>query len=78
MNTIICVPADSDNKLFMKDVRIDGQKLFVKYRSTYNNIPFRETELIPVDSGKNLAITGNDGTVLFRFSSTWISKLIDV
>lgn len=77
MGTICCIPSDNENNLFIKDARIDGQSIFVKYRSTYNDIPFIETELIFVDSGKNLAITGSNGTVLFRFSAAWVNKLIE-
>lgn len=77
-NTICSIPADnSGNKLLLKDFREENQKMFIKYRSTFNDIPFRDTELIPVDDGNNLAITGDDGTVLFRFSVAWIGKLID-
>lgn len=75
--TICCIPADNNgNKLWIKDFREDGKRAFVKYRSTYNDIPFMETELFAVDGGKNLVITGSDGTVLFRFSVGWINKLM--
>ena len=60
------IPADNQgNKLILKDYRRqkDG-RMFLKYRSTWNDIPFRETEVFLVDSGKNLAILGGDGTVL--------------
>jgi hypothetical protein len=49
-------------------------RFFIKYKSTYNDIPFIKTEIYLVDEGKNFAITGNDGTVLWRFSINWISK----
>ena len=79
MNGIVMIPADSNgNKLFLKDVRIDDKcRLFVKYKSTFNDMPFFEVELFSVDSGKNFAICGDDGTVLYRFSAFWIQKLID-
>lgn len=77
-NTICSIPADNaGNMLLIKDFKEENGKIFIKYRSTFNDIPFRETELIPVDNGKNMAITGDDGTVLFRFSAAWIGKLID-
>jgi len=76
MNTaILCIPADDEgNKLFIKDLREDNKKLFVKYKSTFNDIPFSETELFHVDD--NYVITGSDGTVLWRFSKEWLEKLI--
>jgi hypothetical protein len=77
MQTIACIPADaSGNKLWLKDFKIENNRTFIKYRSTYNQIPFEEVEIFLVDEGKNFVITGDDGTVLFRFSSQWINKLI--
>jgi len=76
MGTIAFIPADNvGNKLFLKDVRKDGNKTLIKYRSTYNDIPFIETEIYPADDGRNYVITGDDGTVLWRFSAQWIEKL---
>ena len=71
------IPADSNgNKLFIKDLRIDDkQRMFVKYKSTYNDIPFVETQIFGVDNGQNCAICGDDGTVLYRFSTAWLSSL---
>ena len=77
MKTICCIPADnSGNKLWIKDFRRDGERFYVKYRSTYNDIPFMETDIYPVDGGKNMVITGSDGTVLFRFSIEWIKNFM--
>lgn len=70
---IVCIPADKTNKLFLKDFRQEKERLFVKYKSTYNDIPFQETEIYIVD--ENFVITGDDGTVLYRFSPFWIEKL---
>ena len=77
MSNIAMIPADSNgNKLFLKNVRIDEKgRLFVKYKSTFNDMPFFEVELFSVDSGKNFAICGDDGTVLYRFSVLWIQKI---
>ena len=76
MTTIVCIPADNiGNKLFLKDLRKDGVRFFVKYKSTYNDIPFQETELFTVDNGKNCVITGDDGTVLWRIPNEMINKL---
>lgn len=46
----------------------------IKYRSSYNDIPFIETPLYSSDGGKNVVITGEDGTVLFRFPSIILEK----
>lgn len=76
--TIACIPADKfGNKLFLKELRQNGNRLFVKYRSTYNDIPFTEAELSPADGGKNCVITRDDGTVLWRFSAAWLDRLND-
>ena len=72
--TILYIPADNEgNKLFLKDLRKDNEKLFIKYKSTFNDVPFQETELFSVDD--NYVITGDDGTVLWRFLKQWIEKL---
>jgi hypothetical protein len=71
---IACIPADNHGgKLWLRDFREEGGRLFVKYRSTYNDMPFMEVEIFSV--GKNLVITGVDGTVLYRFSINWINQL---
>ena len=78
MPTICAIPADkTGGKLWILDLREEGLKTFVKYKSTYNDMPFMETELASVDDGNNLAIFGGDGTVLFRFDAHWIDKLKD-
>ena len=74
-NIICCIPADNNgNKLWIKDFTENEGRFFIKYKSTYNDIPFIKTEIYLVDEGKNFAITGTDGTVLWRFSINWISK----
>ena len=76
-NIICCIPADNvGNKLWLKDFREDGKRAFVKYKSTYNDMPFMEVEIFAVDGGNNLVITGDDGTVLYRFSVNWINQLV--
>ena len=75
---IACVVADNvGNKLYLKDLREDKGRLFLKYRSTYNDIPFTETEVFIMDGGTSCVITGEDGTVLFRFSPSWLAKIDD-
>lgn len=75
---IVCIPADRmGNKLWLKDLRFKGDRVFVKYKSTYNGMGFMETEIYQTDGGHNFVITGDDGTLLYRFSSQWIDKLFD-
>jgi len=38
-------------------------------------MPFAETEIYAVDGGKNFVITGDDGTILYRFSANWLDGL---
>ena len=74
--TIACIPADQiGNKLYIKDLRIDKDKVFVKYKSTYNQVPFMEVELNIIDEGKCATINGDDGTVLYRFSTGWLNGI---
>jgi hypothetical protein len=76
MTSIAMIPADNNgNFLFIKDFRREEQRMFLYYRSTFNTIPFRETEVFASDGGKNIIITGEDGTVLYRFSTAWLSKI---
>ena len=76
MSTILCIPADNQgNKLFVKDLRVSNNRMFVKYKSTFNDIPFQETELFSADNGIDCVITGDDGTVLWRFSVKLLEKL---
>jgi len=72
---ITLIPADTEgNKLFLKGFRQNKGKLFVEYKSTFNNMPFFETELFLVDDKKNYAITGENGAVLFRFAVGWLNE----
>ena len=77
-NAILAIPIDAlGNLLWVKDYKQDEKRRhFVKYKSTYNAMPFMETKLMVVDMGQNIAICGDDGTVLYRFSVEWINKLI--
>jgi len=74
MTIIVTVPADTrGNKLFLKDLRVESDKTLIKYRSTYNDMPFIETELFGDGKG-NCIILGDDGTVLWRFSQQFLSN----
>ena len=76
---IVAIPADNrGNLLFLKDFRKDEHgKMYIKYRSTYNDMPFTETEIWLVDNNQNFAIMGGDGTVIWRFSVGWIGKITE-
>ena len=74
-NVICCIPANNNgDKLFIKDYRTSDDRHFVKYKSTYNNIPFRDTEIYATENG--VVICGEDGTVIWRFDVKWIQKLM--
>lgn len=65
MSNILMIPADNNgNKLFIKNFHTMNNKMFCSYRSTYNDMPFQETELYFADNNKNVIICGEDGTVL--------------
>lgn len=68
MSNILSIPADKEgNKLFIKNYSSMNGRMFCSYKSTYNDMPFQQTELFFVDDNKNVAITGTDGTILWRF-----------
>jgi hypothetical protein len=72
---IACLPADNTgNKLWLKDFRQIEGRFYIKYKSTYNTMPFREVEIFNVDGGANFVITGDDGTILYRFPCQFIVK----
>lgn len=75
MATIVAIPADNKgNKLYIKELRTERDRLFLKYRSTFNDIPFVETEIFG-DGKKNIVIVGDNGAVIWRFAESWLSKL---
>jgi len=72
---ILCIKADEfGNKLFIKHYSKMNDRMFCFYRSTYNDMPFQETELFLVDNNKNVAICGDDGTIMWRFSIDLLDK----
>ena len=76
---IAMIPADKNgNKLFIKDFRVDEAKgkYYAKYKSTFNDVPFMEVELNLADEGRNVTINGDDGTVLYRFATSYIARII--
>lgn len=76
MSEILAIPADKDgNKLFIKNFSIMNGRIFCSYKSTYNDMPFQQTELFFVDDNKNVAICGTDGTVLWRFPYLLLNRI---
>jgi hypothetical protein len=71
---MIMIPVDRQgNKLFVKDFQKGEEgRMFLEYKTTLNDIPFRKTEVFFVDMCKNIAITGSDGTILYRFSAGFL------
>lgn len=79
MSHIAMIPADGKgNKLFIKDFREDEVegRYYVKYKSTFNDVPFIEVELNLADEGRNVTINGDDGSVLYRFSTYYIAQIV--
>lgn len=75
---IQAIPIDRQgNLLFIKNFEIKDDKFFLDYRSMLNDIPFQRVEVYSVDSGQNIAITGNDGTVLYRFNAAFAFNVIN-
>lgn len=71
---IACIPTDTEgNKLWIKNYTENNGKMYVEYKSTYNDMPFTKTQIFYVDN--MVVITGNDGTVLYRFSPQWLLKI---
>ncbi len=66
MKTIQAIPINRNGDLlFIKNFEQKGNKLFLEYRAMVNDIPFRKQEVF--EHQGNLLITGDDGTVLYRF-----------
>jgi hypothetical protein len=67
MTEILSIPANHEgDKLFIKHFHTMNKRMFCSYKSTYNDMPFQETELFFADNNKNVVICGEDGTVLWR------------
>lgn len=76
MTNILTIPADREgNKLFIKHFHIIHNRMFCSYKSTYNDMPFQETELFFADNSKNVVICGEDGTVLWRIPYKLVNQL---
>ena len=67
------IPTDQlGGKLILKNYRKEGDRHFVEYRTTYNDIPFREIEIFLIEE-EVFVITGDNGTILYTFSKLWIN-----
>ena len=74
MPTIAVIQADNQGaKLVLKDLEREGDRLFLKYKATWNDVPWQRTEVFVVDG--RVVITGDDGTVLYRFGMEWLEKI---
>lgn len=66
MKTIQSIPINRNGDLlFIKNFEQKGKKLFLEYKSMLNDIPFIKTQVFEHEG--NILITGDDGTVLYRF-----------
>ena len=75
--TILTIQADREgNKLFVMNYHKMNDRMFCSYKSTYNDMPFQDTELFFADDNKNVVICGDDGTVLWRFNSELLNKVL--
>jgi len=78
MSVVVMIPADAmGNKLYLKDFKEENTRMFLEYKSSFNDIPFRESEIFYADGGKSCVITGEDGTVIWRFPIHILNKLRD-
>jgi len=66
MKTIQSIPINRNGDLlFIKDFEQKENKLFLSYRALINDIPFQRQQVF--EHQGNILITGDDGTVLYRF-----------
>ena len=74
---IAAIPVDwQGNLLFVSNFVNKEGRFFVDVKSTLNDMPLHEEEIFLTDNNQNFVITGDDGTVLYRFSVLWIEKII--
>ena len=69
----IAMIPDGEYRLFIRNFQQIKNKYFIEYKTNRNSIPFRNTEIFFVDPC--FVICGDDGTILFRFHSSWINKI---
>lgn len=66
MKLIQSIPINRNGDLlFIKNFEQQNDKLFLEYRAMLNDIPFRREQVFEHEG--NILITGDDGTVLYRF-----------
>lgn len=73
---IACIPADQEGgKLWIRNLTIEDNQPFIEYKTTYNDMPWAKTPTYPIEDGKFFVITGDDGTILYTYSSQWLGFL---
>lgn len=66
MKLIQSIPINRNGDLlFIKNFEQQNDKLFLEYKSMLNDIPFMKTQVFEHEG--MILITGEDGTVLYRF-----------
>ena len=66
MKVIQSIPINRNGDLlFIKNFEQQNDKLFLEYRAMINDIPFQKTQVY--EHQGDILITGEDGTVLYRF-----------
>lgn len=66
MKLIQSIPINRNGDLlFIKNFEQQNDKLFLEYKSMLNDIPFMRTQVF--EHQGTILITGEDGTVLYRF-----------
>lgn len=66
MKTIQAIPINRNGDLlFIKDFEVKEDKMVLSYRSMINDIPFIRQQVF--EHQGSVLITGDDGTVLYRF-----------
>lgn len=66
MKVIQSIPINRNGDLlFIKNFEQQNDKLFLEYRAMINDIPFQRQQVF--EHQGNILITGDDGTVLYRF-----------
>jgi len=75
---IAAIPIDRQgNLLFVSNFVNKEGRFFLDVKSTLNDMPLHEEEIFLADNNQNFVITGDDGTVLYRFSVLWIEKITE-
>jgi len=67
-NKIQAIPLNGKGDLlFLRNFEQKKDKFFIEYRAMINDVPFQKVQIWLIDGNKNFVITGDDGTVMYRF-----------